>query len=59
MVALQIGRQALPDYCHRFSPKVFTQPQLLACLILKQFFKTDCRGITGILADTPNPADPL
>lgn len=54
LVALGIGREALPQYCHRFSPKVFTQPQLLACLVLKQFFKTDYRGITGILADTPN-----
>lgn len=54
LVALQIGTEALPAYCHRFSPKVFTQPQLFACLVLKKFFKTDYRGITGILADTPN-----
>lgn len=53
LVALDIGKQALPEYCHRFSPKVFTQPQLFACLVLKQFFKTDYRGIAGILADTP------
>ncbi len=51
LVALEIGSQALPAYCHRFSPKVFTQPQLLAGLVLKQFFKADYRGITGILAD--------
>jgi hypothetical protein len=49
-----LGPFALPAYCHRFSPKVFTQPQLFACLVLKEFFKTDYRGITGILADTPN-----
>jgi len=54
LVALEIGREALPRYCHRFSPKVFTQPQLFACLVLKQFFKTDYRGITGILEDTPS-----
>ena len=54
LVALEIGREALPQYCHRFSPKVFTQPQLFACLVLKQFFKTDYRGITGILADMPS-----
>jgi hypothetical protein len=54
LVALQIGKRALPAYCHRFSPKVFTQGQLFACLVLKQFFKTDYRGIVGILADTPS-----
>jgi len=54
LVALEVGKEALPDYSHRFSPKVFTQPQLFACLVLKQFFRTDYRGIMGILADTPN-----
>ncbi len=54
LVAVDVGTQALPAYCHRFSPKVFTQPQLFACLVLKEFFRTDYRGITGILADTPS-----
>jgi len=54
LVALEVGKEALPAYCHRFSPKVFTQPQLFACLVLKQFFRTDYRGIMGILADTPS-----
>ena len=53
LVALAVGKDALPTYCHRFSPKVFTQPQLFACLVLKEFYKTDYRGIVGILADTP------
>ena len=57
LVALEIGKEALPDYCHRFSPKVFTQPQLFACLVLKEFFKTDYRGIMGILDDTPSLCD--
>ena len=51
MVALQIGKDALPAYSHRFSPKKFTQPQLFACLVLKEFHKADYRGITAILAD--------
>jgi len=54
LVALQVGKDALPAYCHRFSPKVFTQPQLFTCLVLKEFFKTDYRGITAILTDTPS-----
>ena len=52
LVALGIGKEALPAYCHRFSPKVFTQPHLFACLVLKEFFKTDYRGIMGILGES-------
>ena len=59
LAALQIGKDALALYCHRFSPKVFTQPQLFACLVLKQFYKTDYRGITAILADTPGICDAI
>jgi transposase len=49
--ALAAGTAALALYSHKFSPKKFTQPQLLACLVLKKFFKTDYRGIAEILAD--------
>jgi transposase len=51
--ALATGTKALPLYSHRNSPRVYTQPQLFACLVLKQFFKTDYRGIVEILADLP------
>jgi hypothetical protein len=54
LAALAVGKEALPDYSHRFSPKVFTQAQLFVCLVLKQFFKTDYRGISAILADSPH-----
>jgi hypothetical protein len=53
LVALALAKESLPAYAHRFGPKVFTQPQLLACLVLKRFFKTDYRGISAVLADTP------
>ncbi|KKM11148.1 hypothetical protein LCGC14_1721290 [marine sediment metagenome] len=49
LVALDIGREALPRYSHLCSPKKFTQPQLFACLVLKEFFRTDYRGIMGML----------
>ena len=49
--ALAAGTAALALYSHKFSPKKFTQPQLLACLVLKKFFKTDYRGIAVMLAD--------
>jgi len=50
-VALEIGKDALKPYSHKFSPKTFTQAQLFACLVLKEFYRTDYRGIAAILAD--------
>jgi Transposase DDE domain len=49
--ALLVGIQALRPYAHRFSPKLFTQPQLFACLVLKTFLKTDYRGLASHLKD--------
>src|SRR4051794_38391452 len=49
--ALAVGEKVFPRFAHRYAPKVCTQPQLFACLVLKSFFKTDSRGITAILED--------
>jgi hypothetical protein len=49
--AVRIAKEALPEYSHRFSPKTFTQPQLFAILVLRQFFKTDYRGVVELLHD--------
>lgn len=51
--ALATARRALPDYAHRFSPKKFTQHQLFACLVLKNFLKVDYRGLSAHLEDHP------
>lgn len=51
-VAYAAAKQVLPAYSHKFSPKKFTQPQLVACLVLKEFFTTDYRGISAILEDS-------
>jgi len=53
-VALNVAEQALPAYSHRCSPKKFTQHQLFACLVLKNFLKTDYRGVTAQLQDCPS-----
>ena len=53
-MAYEIGKQSLPQYSHRFSPKTFTLPQLFACLVLKSFLKTDYRGVVEFLADWEN-----
>src|SRR5262245_17637797 len=49
--ALAVATEALPLYAHPYSPKIYTQPQLFACLVLKTFFKTDYRGIVESLRD--------
>lgn len=55
-VGYLIGKLALPDYAHKFSPKTYTQPQLFACLVLKEFLHRDYRGIEELLKDTPELA---
>jgi hypothetical protein len=52
-VAYWAAVEALPAYAHRFSPKKFTQPQLFACLVLKEFARTDYRGVVALLQDSP------
>jgi hypothetical protein len=55
-VAYDAACQALPAHRHRFSPKKFTQPQLLACSVLKEFLRLDYRGFAEHLADHPDLA---
>jgi hypothetical protein len=52
--ALAIATKTLRPYAHKFSPKLDTQPQLFTCLVLKTFLKTDYRGVTVTLTDSPN-----
>jgi hypothetical protein len=49
--ALAVAEEALPAYSAVHSPRKFTQPQLFAILVLRQFFKTDYRGIIAMLKD--------
>jgi len=51
--ALVAAQRVLPFYTHPNSPKKFTQHQLFACLVLKNFLKTDYRGVVAHLADHP------
>jgi hypothetical protein len=47
-VAFQIGALVLSLYAHKFSPKKFTQPQLFACLVFKEFMLLDYRHRKGV-----------
>lgn len=51
--AYAVGKESLPPYAHRYSPKKFTQPQLFACLVLKAQLRTDYRGVVAFLEDLP------
>ena len=49
--ALALGQHSLPAYSSRRSRKDFTCAQLFAILVLRQFLKTDYRGMEQMLAD--------
>lgn len=49
--ALAVGGTALPAYSSRYSRHDYTQPQLFALLALKQFLKTDDRGVVALVAE--------
>lgn len=50
--ALAAARDSLPSYSAVHSPKKYTQHQLFAICVLRQFFRTDLRGIVAILEDS-------
>src|ERR1700680_2534685 len=52
--AFALAKEHLPLYAHRYSPKKFTQPQLFACLVLKEFLRLDYRKLAALLGDTPD-----
>ena len=49
--ALQVAQASLEPYSNKYSPRRYTQPQLFTILVLRQFFKTDYRGIEQMLYD--------
>lgn len=51
LAAYAVAQEALPTYASRYSRKDFTQPQLFACLVLKEFLNTDYRGVEATLQD--------
>jgi hypothetical protein len=49
--ALGVAEQALPTYSGKYSRQDFTQHQLIAILVLRQFFRTDLRSMIQWLED--------
>ena len=50
-VALDLAKRCYAPYSCAKSPRKFTQPQLVACLVLKEFLRQDYRGIHRVLAE--------
>src|SRR4051812_38564777 len=49
--ALETAQQGLPTYSSKYSRKDYTQHQLYALLTLRQFLKTDYRGLEQMLRE--------
>ena len=49
--ALRLAQESLPAYSSRFSRKDYTQHQLFAMLVLREFLKQDYRGMEQLLKD--------
>jgi hypothetical protein len=49
--ALAAARTVLPPYSSKFSKRTYTQHQLFALLALREFLKTDYRGLEQYLRD--------
>jgi hypothetical protein len=53
--AYELALPLLPKYASRFSRHDgFTEPQLFACLVLREHQKKSYRGIEALLADSPH-----
>jgi len=52
-LARDTAEDALPPYSHPKSPHTFTQPQLMACLVLRAATATTYRGLVEVLAVSP------
>ncbi len=44
-----VAQRVMPPYASKFSPKTYTQPQLLACLLLKEYLRQDYRTVEETL----------
>ena len=51
--AYALATACLKEHQSKFSRKDFTDPQLFACLILREHQKKSYRGVVALLADCP------
>jgi hypothetical protein len=58
-LALALGRDTLPDDSHPKSPRTYTQPQLLACLLIRAYLKLSYRRTADLLGVSDGLRDAL
>lgn len=58
-LAYDVARRSVPDRAHRFAPKRYTQPQLLSCVLLKEYLGLDYRTAHETLALSDGLRDAL
>lgn len=58
-LAHDVAREAVPERAHRFAPKRYTQPQLLACLLVKEYLRLDYRTAQETLEASDGLRDAL
>lgn len=51
--AYALGLASLPVHGSKFSRHDFTQPQLFACLVLREHQRKSYRGVVALLQDSP------
>jgi hypothetical protein len=54
VAAHEIAKQFMPDHASKFSRHDFTDPQLFACLVLREHQKKSYRGVEALLEDCPD-----
>lgn len=52
-IAYAVSKKSLPNYFHKFSPQKFTRPQVMACLLLREYFKLDLRRLEELVNSNP------
>jgi hypothetical protein len=52
--AYELGQRIWPDYRNRFSRQDFSQPQVFACLVLRESLKLSYRKAEAFLVDVPD-----
>lgn len=48
-LARSVSERILPERAHKFAPKTYTQPQLLTCLLVKEYLSLDYRTVQEML----------
>lgn len=48
-LALAVAERVLPERAHKFAPKSYAQPQLFACLLLKEYLHLDYRSAEEVI----------